>query len=63
MAALDFAKEWVELVMLCVSTVQYRMLVNGEPVGMINPTTCIHQGDPLSPYLFIICVEGLFVLL
>ncbi|XP_031116020.1 uncharacterized protein LOC116019789 [Ipomoea triloba] len=61
--ALGFAVEWVNLVMLCVTTVSYNFLVNGSPIGQVIPTRGIRQGDPLSPYLFIICAEGLSLLL
>lgn len=59
MVALGFAQEWVELVMLCVTTVQYSLLVNGDVVGVVTLTRDIGQGDSLSPYLFIIYVKGL----
>lgn len=56
-------EQWERLLMLCVTTVSYSILVNGEPKGMIHPTRGIHQGDPLSSFRFLLCTEGLHGLL
>ena len=38
MRRVGFTKRWIKLLMLCVKTVSYSILVNGEPKGMIYLT-------------------------
>ena len=63
MEKMGFCARWVALMMSCVKTVSYSIMVNGEPMGMIHPKRGIRQGDPLSPFLFLLCTEGLHALI
>jgi ribosome-associated protein YbcJ (S4-like RNA binding protein) len=63
MQRLGFANNWIKFIMACVSSVSYSVLINGNLVGNINPLRGLQQGDPISPYLFLLCVETLSSLL
>ena len=63
MRRMGFDRWWIHLTMTCVRTTSYSVLLNGEPTSFIKPSKGIRQGDPLSPNLFLLCVEGLSALL
>lgn len=56
---LGFPARFISTVLDCISTVRYALILNGNPHGQIYPQRSLRQGDLLSPYLFILCVEGL----
>ena len=58
-----FDPRWVKLAIEIVITTSYSIFINKEPKGWITQSRGIRQVDPLSPYLFLLCAEGLTTLL
>lgn len=58
MKLVGFCDRWTNIVMKCVRYVSYSVVLNGYQGQEFKPNRGIGQGDPLSPYVFIICVES-----
>jgi hypothetical protein len=47
------------MLMQCVSMVQFSVKVNGNLIHRFIPSRGLRQGVPMSPYIFLLCGEGL----
>nr|XP_016438289.1 PREDICTED: uncharacterized protein LOC107764248 [Nicotiana tabacum] len=56
---MGFAERWISWIKFCISTVKFSILINGSPVGFFSSQRGLRHGDPISPFLFILIMEGL----
>ena len=58
MEKMGFHEKWIKLIMHCITSVSYSILVNSVAYGCIIPTRGLHQGYLISPYIFLLCTDG-----
>lgn len=56
---MNFGCKWRKWISICLSSTKSYVLVNGAPTDEFEISRGVHQGVPLSPFLFILAMEGL----
>ena len=59
MQRMGFGEKWTGWISWCISTTTFSVLINGTPSGFFNSSRGLSEGDPFSPYLFVIRMEAL----
>ena len=63
LCSLGFQNATAELILSCISSTSVSLLFNGEQLEEFKPSRGLRKGDPISPYIFILCMELLSALI
>jgi hypothetical protein len=55
MRNMGFDEKWIKLIMSCISVIKYQFKVNGACIDVVMLKRGLGQGDPIFPYIFLIC--------
>ena len=53
MEKMGFSHRWINLISMCIRSVTYSVMLNGQSHGLITPSRGLRQGDVLSLFVFI----------
>ena len=60
---MGFTEKWIGWIRWCISTASFAVMLNGSPEGFFKSSRGLRQGDPLSPYLFVLGMEAFSLLM
>lgn len=61
--SMNFPKIWIFWVKACLSLASLSFIINGQPSKWMKASRRVRQGDPLSPYLFILVSQNLIAIM